>query len=311
MNSIIITGANRGIGYECALQMARLAPHEQIIIACRDITSGNEAIKIIEHKTGHQHLKCIPLDLASLKSIKDFATVFAKEKYNRILSLVNNAGLQNIGATKYTADGFEETFGTNHLGPFYLTLLLLPLMAEEASVIFTASGTHDPAQKTGVEPPVYTSAQELAYPNTTDEKANVVGQRRYSTSKLCKIMTVYELQRHLENTPIRVNAFDPGMVPGTGLARTYPPVLKFVWRYVMPLLSLFMRNVNTAKKSGTNLANVAFAKQFRHIKGKYFEGVTVIQSSHDSYNRAYQKDLWDTTLRLTKIKQQETSLQLV
>lgn len=311
MNSIIITGANRGIGYECALQMARLAPNEQIIIACRNVVLGNEAVKSIKHKTGHQHLKCIPLDLASLKSIKDFATVFAKEKFNRIISLVNNAGLQNIGATKYTTDGFEETFGTNHLGPFYLTLLLLPLMTEEGSIIFTASGTHDPAQKSGVEPPVYTSAEELANPKITDEKANVVGQRRYSTSKLCNIMTVYELQRHLQNTSICVNAFDPGMVPGTGLARTYPPLLQFLWKNVMPVLTLFMRNVNSVKKSGANLANVAFAKQFQHIKGKYFEGAKVIQSSQDSYNRAYQKDLWKTSLRLTNIKQQETSLQLV
>lgn len=310
MNSIIITGANRGIGYECALQMARLAPNEQIIFACRDTDSGNEAIKSIKQKTGHRHLKCIPLDLASFKSIKDFATAFAAEN-DRIVALVNNAGLQNIGVTKYTADGFEETFGTNHLGPFYLTLLLLPLMVEEASITFTASGTHDPAQKTGVEPPVYTSAQKLAYLKTTDEKASIVGQRRYSTSKLCNIMTAYELQRQLQNTPIRVNAFDPGMVPGTGLARTYPPILKFVWKNIMPVLTLFKRNVNSAKKSGTNLANIAFAKQFQHIKGKYFEGTKVIQSSQDSYNRVYQKDLWKTSLRLTKIKQEETWLQLV
>lgn len=308
MNSIIITGANRGIGYECALQMARLAPNEQIIIACRNVDLGNKAIESIEHKTGHQHLKCIPLDLASLKSIKDFASAFAKEKYNRIISLVNNAGLQNTGATKYTTDGFEETFGTNQLGPFYLTHLLLPLMAEKASITFTASGTHDPAQKTGVEPPVFTTAQELAYPEMTNEKPITVGLRRYSTSKLCNIMTVYELHRRLANTSIRVNAFDPGMVPGTGLARTYPPILQFIWKNIMPALTLFKRNVNSVKKSGVNLANLAFAKQFQAFNGKYFEGTKVIQSSQDSYNRAFQTDLWQTCLRLTNIRQEEIML---
>ena len=301
MNSIIITGGNRGIGYECALQMARLAPNEQIIIACRNAGLGNEAIKSIEHKTGHQHLKCIPLDLASLQSVKDFAAAFAKEKNNRIISLVNNAGLQNIGATKYTTDGFEETFGINHLGPFYLTHLLLPLMAENASITFTASGTHDPAQKTGVEPPVYITAQELAYPEPRNEKPDVAGLRRYSTSKLCNIMTVYELQRHLQNTSIRVNAFDPGMVPGTGLARSYPPLLQFVWKNIMPVLTLLKRNVNNVKKSGANLANLAFGKQFQAFNGKYFEGTKVIQSSQDSYNRTFQTDLWQTSLRLTNI----------
>lgn len=310
MKSIIITGATGGIGYECALHMARLAPGEQIILACRNVASGKEAIKSIEQKTGHLHLKCLPLDVASLTSIKAFKDIFSKEKYNTIMALVNNAGGQNIGAIKYTTDGFEETFATNDLGPFYLTLLLLPLMAEGASITFTASGTHDPAQKTGVEPPVYTTAQELAYPEPTDEKPNIVGLRRYSTSKLCNILTVYELHRRLEGTSIRVNAFDPGMVPGTGLARTYSPLLKFVWKNVMPALRLFMHNVNSARKSGANLADLAYARQYAAFNGKYFEGTKVIPSSKDSYNRDYQTDLWNTSVRLTHIRQEDTSLRL-
>lgn len=310
MKTIVITGVTGGIGYECALQMARIAPSEQIILACRNVVSGNEAVKSIQSETGHQHLKCSALDLGSLKSIKDFVAVFSKEKNNQIVALVNNAGIQNIGETKYTTDGFEETFATNDLGPFYLTLLLLPFMAGNASITFTASGTHDPAQKTGVEPPVYVTAQELAYPKTTNEKPNIAGLRRYSTSKLCDVMIVYELHRRLANTSIRVNAFDPGMVPGTGLARTYSPFLKFVWKNVMPAMRLFVHNVNSAKKSGTNLANLAFAKAFQNANGEYFEGAKAIPSSTDSYNQAYQNDLWDTYVRLTHIKQEDTSIQL-
>lgn len=92
MKSIIITGGNSGIGFECALQMARLAPNEQIIITSRNIESGNEAIKSIKSKTSHQHLKCMPLDVASLNSIKEFVDIFSKEEYNQIISLINNAG---------------------------------------------------------------------------------------------------------------------------------------------------------------------------------------------------------------------------
>lgn len=310
MKSIIITGANRGIGYECALQMATLAPNEQIIIASRNVALGNEAIKSIKSKTGHQHLKCLPLDVASLKSIEEFVTIFSKEKDNKIISLVNNAGGQNIGPLNYTVDGIEETFGTNHLGGFALTLLLMPFMDKEASITFTASGTHDLAKKEGVEPPVYITAEELAHPKITNEKEITAGQRRYSTSKLCVIMTVYELQKHLENTSIRVNAFDPGMVPGTGLGKTFPPLLKFMWNNIMPVLTFFRRNTNTAKKSGTNLANLAFAKQYKNLNGKYVEGTKVIQSSKDSYNKSFQKDLWNTSLQLAHIKMADTSFQL-
>ncbi len=308
MNTIIITGANRGIGYEAALQLARLAPGEQIIIGSRNTTTGNEAAASIARKTGHKHLKCMALDLASLASIRSFVSALEKDGV-RISALVNNAGGQNIGPTKFTKDGFEETFGINHVGPFYLTQLLLPLMAEESSITFTASGTHDPKQKTGMEHPAYTTAQELAHPAaaTAGEKQTTIGLRRYTTSKLCNVMTAYALQRHLEGTSIRVNAFDPGMVPGTGLARTYPPLLRAVWKYAMPVLRLFVRNVNSAQKSGAALANLAVAKEYRGYRGKYFEGAKEIDSSADSYNRAYQTDLWETSLRLTGLKKKEAA----
>lgn len=310
MNSVIITGANRGIGFACALQMAKIAPDEQIIIACRDAKSGQEAIAKIQQKTGHAHLKHLPLDLASLASVQQFKAAFEQEPNNRIVALVNNAGIQNIAATQYTKDGFEATFGVNHLGPFYLTLLLLPLMDAEASITFTASGTHDPAQKTGIEPPVYKTAEALAHPVETTEKSSVVGQRRYSTSKLCNILTTYELQRRLANTSVRVNAFDPGMVPGTGLARTYPPFLRFFWENVMPILAYFQRNTHTVDVSGRRLANVAYHKAFRLHSGKYFEGEKIIPSSPDSYNTAFQNDLWDTSVKLTGIQQIETTVVL-
>lgn len=308
MNTIIITGANRGIGYEAALQLIRLAPDEQIIIGSRSAKSGAEAVNSIARKTAHKHLKCMALDLASLSSIKSFALALAKDKVC-ISALVNNAGGQNIGPTKFTEDGFEETFGINHLGPFYLTHLLLPLMSKESSITFTASGAHDPSQTSGLamEHPVYSTAQELAYPAATAESQKTVGERRYTTFKLCNVMTTYSLQRHLAGTSIRVNAFDPGMVPGTGLARTYPRVLRFVWKNVLPLMRVFMRNVNSAQKPGANLANLAVSKQYQGYNGKYFEGAKAIDSSKDSYNLEYQKNLWKTSLRLTGLQQEETT----
>lgn len=218
--------------------------------------------------------------------------------------------MQNVGETIYTKDGFEETFGVNQLGPFYLTLLLLPCLTQDAHITFTASGTHDPKQKTGMAPAVFINAELLAHPEKTREKEMTVGQRRYATSKLCTVMTVYKLQDHLSDTNIHVNGFDPGLVPGTGLARNYPPFLKFIFDKILPALILFVHNVRTAKTSGTNLANLAYAPDYKQFKGKYFEGKKEIPSSEDSYNPIYQKDLWDTSIRLSNIKQADTSLQL-
>ena len=310
MKSIVITGATTGIGYQCALELARLAPNEQLIIACRNLQSGNEVIQKIRQATGHTRLITMSLDLNSLQSVRAFAAQFSAMPNHQLLALVNNAGIQIITGTEYTADRFEKTFGTNHLAPFYLTLLLLPFMDPNGSITFTASGVHDPSQKTGVEPPIFKPAAEMAHPAETDETPKTTGMRRYSTSKLYNVLTTYVLQRKLSNTTIRVNAFDPGLVPGTGLARTYSSFERFLWTNVYPLLRLFMPNVNKASDSGKRLANLAYGNPHKMAKGKYFEGVKEIQSSTDSYNKAYQDTVWQSTIDLLGIKQTETSVSL-
>ncbi|WP_067151865.1 SDR family NAD(P)-dependent oxidoreductase [Pseudotamlana agarivorans] len=300
MDSIIITGATSGIGFECALQMAQIAKNQQIIIPARNIKAGKGVIEKIKTKTGHKNLKCLELDLASLESIRKFSESFAKEKNNSISILINNAGVQNIGETQFTADGFEQTFGVNHLGSFALTMQLLPFVKNDGHITFTSSETHDPALKTPIEPPIYTSVQELALPKETSEKPSIVGQRRYSTSKLCNIMTTYELQERLKNTNIRVNAYDPGMTPGTGLAKTYSPVMRFLWKNVFPVLTLLKSNIHTPAQAGRNLANLTYSEKYKDLKGIYFSDGKVVKTSVDSYNNEFQKSLWNGSLELTK-----------
>ena len=310
MQSIIITGATSGIGYECALQLARMAPECQLILPCRNLSAGQKVVQQIQQQTHHHQIVCLPLDLASLQSVRDFARLFAEQPHRQLVALVNNAGVQLTDKTEYTKDGYETTFGVNHLAPFLLTQLLLPFMHADSSITFTASGTHDPKQKTGMPAPVYTSAAQLAHPEKTVESSLTIGQRRYTTSKLCNILTTYALQRHVEQLGIRVNAFDPGLVPGTGLARNYPPFLKFISDYVFKLLILFHPNVHTAVQSGENLADLAYGKDHNTAKGNYFEGKKEIRSSEASYRKDFQDDLWETSLKLTGIKPGQTSVVL-
>ncbi len=300
MDSIIITGATSGIGFECALRIARIAKNEQIIIPARNFKAGKEVVERIKNKTAHKNLICLELDLASLQSIRQFSEKLSREKNPSISILINNAGVQNIGETQYTKDGFEQTFGVNHLGAFALTMQLLPFIKNDGHITFTSSETHDPALKTPIEPPIYTSAQELAFPKETSEKQNIVGQRRYSTSKLCNIMTTYELQERLKHTDIRVNAYDPGLTPGTGLARTYTPAMRFLWKNVFPVLTLFKSNIHTPAQAGKNLANLAYSEKYKDLKGIYFSDGKVVKTSVDSYNKDFQKDMWSGSLELTK-----------
>jgi NAD(P)-dependent dehydrogenase (short-subunit alcohol dehydrogenase family) len=305
MESIIITGANSGIGYECARHLATLAPDHQLVLACRNVAAGNDTLQKIRQQTQHPHLVCLPLDLASSASIRAFTALVAALPEPRVAALVNNAGLQIVGPTRYTRDGFEETFGVNHLGPLYLTLQLLPFLTTTARITFTASGTHDPRQKTGMPAPQFKDPRLLAYPDDAANQALSVGQQRYTTSKLCNVLTAYELQRRLAHTAIHVNAFDPGLVPGTGLARNYPPVLRFVASQVFRLMLWFHPNVHTAPTSGKRLAELAFGTKYADAKGKYIEGEKEIPSSEDSYNRTYQAQLWKGSLELLGLRESE------
>jgi NAD(P)-dependent dehydrogenase (short-subunit alcohol dehydrogenase family) len=175
--------------------------------------------------------------------------------------------------------------------------LLLPDLQAHGHIVFVSSGTHDPNERTGLPEPRYTSAREIA----SDLEPGVdAGRRRYTTSKLCNIYCTYEFAKRLASTSdarlqsIHVSAFDPGMMPGTGLARSYPALLRFVWNYVLPALTPFQRNVHRPVKSGRRLAAL-IADASETTAGKYYSDGREARSSALSYNKENAADLWDAS----------------
>lgn len=209
----------------------------------------------------------------------------------------------------------KKTFAVNHLGHFLLTKLLLLRMARRARVIFTSSGTHDPNQKTGLPEPRFPSARLVAHPEEDTfydhEDAHSAGQRHYTTSKLCNIICAYELARRLQAGTVEgasdlwVAAFDPGMMPGTGLARTYPWFMQMLWKYVLPMTRVAMKNANSPERSGQRLAQLGAEDYQSHKSGLYFEGLEPIRSSDVSYNQADWEDLWKLSETLTSAYQDD------
>ena len=313
VKSIIITGGNTGLGYHCAQNIALSDQGWQIIIASRDMNKANDAVSELKAETGNDNIIALKLDLASLTSIRKFVHVFLKAELPPLQSIVCNAGLQVVERTTYTQDGFEMTFGVNHLGHFLLVHLLLKHMTEQGKIIFVSSGTHDPDLVTGMPAPIYVNAQALAYPDSDSagKSEAYIGRRRYSTSKLCNIYCAYEFADRIKRETgknITVNAFDPGLMPGTGLARQFNPAALLVWKYIMPIMTLLPINANTPKKSGKALARLATSPVFDGVTGKYFEGKKEIKSSNQSYKKDNAQDLWDTSVNLVKLSKEETIL---
>lgn len=301
--SILITGGTTGLGYHCALSIARQYPNDQVVIASR--SDPNASAGKINELLGQNNVQFRRLDLSSLPMIRSFAAEWKANQFPPIHSLVFNAALQFPGKVEYTEDGFEKTFAISHIGHALLFCLLRPHFAENVRIVIVSSGTHDPAQKTGMPHAYYHSAEELAHPARLS--AQKKGRQRYTNAKLANVLFAYALhrrftvinERHGKNWT--VTAFDPGLMPGTGLAREAGSVEKFVWLRVLPriiplLRLLLTHNIHTTQESGEALARLSVSSDVEGASGVYYEGRREIKSSEASYDETKQEDLWQWTM---------------
>ncbi|KAK0712423.1 dehydrogenase/reductase [Lasiosphaeria miniovina] len=301
--SVLIVGGTAGLGFHTTLQIAKEHPGFLVVIAAR--SSNNDAAGRINKTLGQTNVKYMPLDLADLDNVRDFARKWVTEKLPPIKALLLNAGGQYTGPLEKAPSGIEKTFAINHVGNAFVFFLLFPQLADNARVVLTSSGTHDPDQETGGFPkPIFTTAQDAAY---VPPAAAAAGSslRYYSTAKLCNVLFMYALHRRLQErkSSVAVTVMDPGLMPGTELARTRPKVVQWLWKHVMPHMLPVLRlltgssNIHRISHSGANLARLAFGPEFDGVSGKYFEGNTEIRSSKDSYDVAKQEDLWGWTVK--------------
>jgi NAD(P)-dependent dehydrogenase (short-subunit alcohol dehydrogenase family) len=258
---IVMTGGTAGIGLEAA---------KALLAAGAAITLGARAPERLPGAL-RGRVEARPLDLSRLESVRAFVARLAGE--TPVDALILNAGLQ-VTKPRRSADGHELTFAVNHLAHYLLARLAIPYLATGARVILTASGTHDPEQKTAMPPPRHADAPLLADPDRDqglDRDPTVAGRRAYSTSKLCNVMTVRTLAAALSGSrpDVMVAAFDPGFTPGTGLARDYPPPVGLIFRFAMPLVVRGAR-VSTPRLSGGLLADLATAPRYLASRGAYW-----------------------------------------
>ncbi len=213
----------------------------------------------------------IPLDLTELDSVRAFATSVRKRLGDTpVDALVLNAGVVLPDVAARTVDGFETTFAVNHLGHYLLFRLLLPALADGATVVLTTSGTHDPATKAGLAPPRHADAELLAHPDRDpdcDSRPRNAGQHAYTASKLCAVLTARSLSEHRDVRTRRVTvvAYDPGQVFGTGLAKDLSFALRTAWSLLgTPVLGWplrrFNRNFNDRTAAGDTLADLALGR---------------------------------------------------
>lgn len=302
---VVITGGSLGLGYETALAIARQRKTWHIVIGARTQAALEAAAERIKQESGNPNIHALTLDLASLESVRAFATQIEELRARKNASLrllICNAGLQIVSGTYASKEGYEMTFAVNHLGHYLLARMLLGKFSTDGRIIFLGSSTHDPAQKTGLGDVVYTSARALSQPIAPPEHPRVVGRLRYAISKLLNILTAYEMARRIEvegNSSVTVNAFDPGLMPGSGLARDYAPIIRWIWTNVMSALIPLRATWSSTRNSGEALATFALDPQYAQVNGQYYgvehKRLAKLESSTDSHNLAFARDLWETS----------------
>ena len=179
---IIVTGANSGIGYQTALEFARKGAF--VWLACRNETKANAAIQSILKEVPNAKVKFGPLDLSDLSTVKQFAELVKKES-PQLDILVNNGGAMLLGPREETKDGFEATMGTNHLGHFALTALLIPLLKN--SKLPRVVNVSSIIAKNGV-----INMDDFNFINSYS------GFQSYANSKLANLLFTVELQKRAD-----------------------------------------------------------------------------------------------------------------
>jgi NAD(P)-dependent dehydrogenase (short-subunit alcohol dehydrogenase family) len=269
----LITGANSGIGYATAEELARQGHH--VIMVCRDEQRGKAAQQAIIQQTGSSKVDLLLADLSSFKEIAQLAQQ-VNERYDTLDVLINNAGgLFNSYET--SKDSFELTFAVNYLAPFLLTRLLLhKLKASEAGRIINVASIMQAKQ---FEP------KNAAHPSQTAYRS----MKAYGTAKTAVLMMTYHLAKELSGSGVTVNALHPGVIYTPQSAKTAPA-------FARPLMKLFMQSPKQGARTSIYLAT---SDEVGKITGEFFKGTQKARTVPVTYNAEKQKELYEKSIQWT------------
>jgi NAD(P)-dependent dehydrogenase (short-subunit alcohol dehydrogenase family) len=302
--SIVVTGPTRGLGRVLVPVLAAARPEATLVLLGRP-GPALEAAAEAAARSGAR-VRTVPCDLASLDQVRAAAATVrdavATGDLPPVAALVSNAGVQTADRRQVTADGHELTFGVNVLAPHALVEGLRPAMADGTHVVLLGSGTHFGDRSMGlVDPPRWEDPRDLARPDGPDGDPRA-GSRAYATSKLAVVYQAHEWdRRHGDAVPaLRVNVYDPGLMPGTGLARRRSGVERFAWAWLLPVLRILPR-VTTPRRSARALADLVLGRTHAGLRGGYVVIGEAEAPSAESFDPARERELWRACTELTGV----------
>lgn len=266
--TVVITGANTGIGFETARALASVGAN--VILACRNTDAGQRAVETILQQHQDASVRCTQLDLGALPSVQDFAEKLKEEKID---ILICNAGSMSTSLL-YTEQGFERTVGVCHLGHFLLCKLLLPKLvaAKTARVVMLSSEAH-------------------RYPSTLnidtllDPGANYATMKAYGQAKLCNALMALELQKRFSSQGLTACSVHPGNMVSTDFGRE-----SALMRLAFKLISPFTKSANQGAATSVFCATHEPAED---LAGLYFSHCQATKATKEARNDEVAATLWE------------------
>lgn len=298
--TVVVTGPTRGLGLEACRAVAERAPRAHLVLLGRAGPAMDSVATELRSRVRSVHV--VAVDFAELAQVVRAANAVGdlvdRGEIGTIDGLVLNAGIQTVDRLHRTADGLELTFGVNVVAPFLLVRESEARLAPGASVVLVGSGTHFTDRSTRlVAHPRWEDPADLAQVGLgPDPGSAVAGQRAYATSKLAVNHLCHELERRAGER-WRANVHDPGLMPGTGLARDMNAFRRFMWHRVMPHLPI--PGTSTPQQSGAVLAEMALGTRFGDLRAGYVDVDQVRRASDESYDAAREARLWEVLESLT------------
>ena len=276
--TVIITGANTGIGKQTAINLAKRSA--KVIIACRSVERGKQAERDIRNLSKNENVHFRLLDLASFASIRKFCSeVLAEEP--RLDILINNAGIMRCPYWK-TEDGFEMQFGVNHLGHFLLTNLLLDRIKEAPAgrIVVVSSLAHKRAKEINFD--------DINSTQSYDRKF------AYGQSKLANNLFTIALHKRLAETSVIVNCLHPGIIY-TELGR-YMKISLWMKILLLPVGLLILK---TPWQGAQTTIYCAIDKEVDGVSGFYFADCKRKEPAPQALDELAAEKLWSLSVKLT------------
>jgi NAD(P)-dependent dehydrogenase (short-subunit alcohol dehydrogenase family) len=238
----VITGTTHGIGTVTSRELARAG--YTVVMLCRNVAAATALAQELQQPAADGQADVVECDLADLASVRTAAAAVLT-RYPRVDRLINNAGIVST-RHRFSVDGHELTFATNHLGPFLLTRLLLPALGPAARIINVSSRVH------------YQGRMDLD--SIDDRHARYSSIAAYARSKLANVLDTFTLARQLANSGISVNCLHPGVV-ATNLLPGWLNLIR----------PLFKRTILTAEQGARTTLYLALDSAAGALHGEYLD----------------------------------------